>query len=364
MQELALAHDHLPKGVEIAHLHWGGGTPTLLNPDLIQRLGTAIREFAPLAKDAQFSVEIDPCEVDQDRTDALADIGMTRASIGVQDFDPAIQRTIGRIQSYEQTQSVVNALRKAKVDSLNIDLLYGLPHQTADSISASVRQVLSLNPDRVALFGYAHVPWMARRQNLIPTEALPTPMERLALYETAAELYLKGGFDQIGIDHFAKPHDGLARAQKLGLLRRNFQGYTEDAHTTLIGFGASAISRFTQGYAQNSPSTSTYQGDIRAGRFATSRGHILSDQDIVRGRLIECLMCDFEVDFQRISDECGVSVASLHDLCAGVDHAFPEVVDLNQDGLSIRPSAHQIVRLVANYLDAYEMAANTHSHAV
>ncbi len=239
--ELALLKEILPRGVKLSRLHWGGGTPTLLSPGMMTDLAGAIADVAPFAEGAEFSVEIDPNEIDDARLAALAAAGMNRASIGVQDFDDEIQRTIGRLQGYDVTRNAVEAIRAHGVYSLNADILYGLPHQSNERITESVQKLLSLNPDRVALYGYAHVPWMAKRQQMIPSEALPTPEERLELFDTARRLFLWDDYVEIGIDHFATRNDGLAVAQKAGKLRRNFQGYTDDQSDVLIGVGASSI---------------------------------------------------------------------------------------------------------------------------
>ncbi len=362
--ELRILADLLPRGVRLEHLHWGGGTPTLLEPGLIADLAGAIMEVVPFAEGAQFSVEIDPSELDAARLDALAAAGMNRASIGVQDFDQQIQDTIGRQQSYETTKAAANALRDRGITSLNMDILYGLPHQTGARISQSVQKLLSLSPDRVALYGYAHVPWMAKRQTLIPTETLPLADERLALYETARQLFLWDGYAEIGIDHFARPGDGLAKAQKAGRLRRNFQGYTEDTSETLIGIGASAISRYRQGYAQNAPATSAYQVAVRGGELATRKGHAFSPEDIERGRMIEVLMCDFAVDFGALVAELGVPADRLRAYAAGVDSAFPDMVMLTRDRLTISPDGRPLTRMIARHFDAYAMATTGHSPAV
>ena len=219
--------------------------------------------------------------------------GMNRASIGVQDFDPEIQKTIGREQSYELTRDVAEKIRERGVRSLNADILYGLPHQTNVRIADSVQKLLTLTPDRVALYGYAHVPWMSRRQQMIPSDALPTPEDRLALFETARKLFLWDGYDEIGIDHFARPEDGLAVAHEGGQLRRNFQGYTDDTAPVLVGLGASSISRFPQGFAQNASATAAHTKAIRDGRFSTHKGHVFAGEDLLRARIIEALMCDF-----------------------------------------------------------------------
>ncbi|MBC7179382.1 MAG: oxygen-independent coproporphyrinogen III oxidase, partial [Roseovarius sp.] len=274
--EIAMLGQHLPRGVRLSRLHWGGGTPTLLSPGMMSELAGAIRDIAPFTDTTEFSVEIDPNEIDAARLDALAGAGMNRASIGVQDFDEQIQKSIGRMQGYDITRHAVDEIRARGVKSLNADILYGLPHQNRARITESVQKLLSLNPDRVALYGYAHVPWMAKRQQLIPSDALPTPQERLALFETARRLFLWDNYDEIGIDHFATASDGLSVAQKSGLLRRNFQGYTDDTAEVLIGVGASSISRFPQGYAQNAPATGAHTGAIRDGRFSTTRGHVFS----------------------------------------------------------------------------------------
>ncbi len=362
--ELRTLSGLLAKDVRLEHLHWGGGTPTLLEPSLIAELAGAIADLVPLDRGAQFSVEIDPSEIDDERLDALAAAGMNRASIGVQDFDPEIQNTIGRQQSYEITRDAVEALRARGISSLNMDILYGLPHQTEASIAESVQKVLSLSPDRVALYGYAHVPWMAKRQTLIPTDALPRPEDRLSLYETARQLFLWDGYKEIGIDHFARPEDGLALAQASGKLRRNFQGYTEDTSDTLIGIGASSISRYPQGYAQNAPATSAYQAAVRAGELATRKGHAFTQQDIQRGRIIEVLLCNLAVDFAELATELGVPQEQLRGYADGIDRAFPQMVDLSPSRLAIRPEGRPLARMIARHFDAYSMTASGHSHAV
>ncbi len=362
--ELRLAQRHLADGITIEHLHFGGGTPTLMEPAMIADLTAAIFDMAPLADGAQFSVEIDPNEIDDARLDALAAAGLNRASIGVQDFDPMIQEVIGRPQSFEVTKAAVDGLRARAIRSLNADILYGLPHQDLARITDSVEKLISLGPDRVALFGYAHVPWMARRQKLIPTEALPAPEERLALFERASELFLGAGYRQIGIDHFARPEDGLARAQDNGTMRRNFQGYTEDRSEVLIGFGASAISRYPQGYAQNEPATSKYTARVQAGELPVSKGHAFTGDDRLRARIIEKLLCDFEVDFAEIAAEFATEPAPLLAMAEGLEAALPGTTDLSGTRLAIRREAWPLARIIARHFDAYSMNESGHSQAV
>ncbi len=362
--ELALLARTLPAGVRLSRLHWGGGTPTLLQPDMITDLAAAIAEVAPFAPNAEFSVEIDPNEIDQPRVDALAAAGMNRASVGVQDFDPTIQETIGRIQSFDETRDAIEMLRGAGIHSLNADILYGLPYQTRARMTESVQKLLSLNPDRVALYGYAHVPWMARRQSLIPTEALPAPEARLELFETARRLFQWDGYAEIGIDHFATPEDGLSVAQKAGRLRRNFQGYTDDTAKALIGVGASSISRFPQGYTQNAPATSAHAGAIRAGRFSTARGHVFQGEDKLRSRLIEALMCDFRIDSAEIRDSFGISPQRLDEMYQNAAHAFPGLLEISEDGLFIPEPARPLTRMIARSFDAYDLSKAGHSSAI
>jgi len=318
----------------------------------------------PYSDDMEFSVEIDPNEIGPARLDALAAAGLNRASIGVQDFDPGIQKIIGRIQSYEVTRNAVEALRARGVKSLNADILFGLPNQTQKRISDTVQMLLSLVPDRVALYGYAHVPWMARRQAMIPTDALPRPEERLELFETARRLFKWDGYQDIGIDHFAKPEDSLARAARTGHLRRNFQGYTDDTCAVLIGLGASSISRFPQGFAQNASGTADYQKAVRAGQLSTGRGHAFKGEDTMRARMIEMLMCDFRIDSAEIRDDYGASEAQLKALYRSAEEAFPDMVAWTDQSFEIRPEGRPLARLIARMFDAYEMREEGHSSAI
>ncbi|MCR9124706.1 MAG: oxygen-independent coproporphyrinogen III oxidase [Rhodobacteraceae bacterium] len=362
--ELALLARHLPQGVTLSRLHWGGGTPTLLTPSMMQDLAGAVFDVAPMDPQGEFSVEIDPNEVDTMRIDTLARAGLNRASIGIQDFDPDIQQSIGRIQGYDVTRDAVNMIREAGIASLNADILFGLPHQTGARMTESVQKLLSLNPDRVALYGYAHVPWMARRQAMIPSEALPTPKERLALFETARRLFLWDGYDEIGIDHFARPEDGLARALRAGRLKRNFQGYTDDQADVLIGVGASSISRFPKGYTQNAPATSAHTAAIRDGRFSTSRGHAFDGEDAMRARMIEALMCDFHVSRSEILRDYAVTPQRLDTLFEAAQRVFEDAVRVDSAGLSVPRPARALTRMIARCFDAYAVSQTGHSSAI
>ena len=364
LAELKMLKARLAPGVTLSRLHWGGGTPTLMPADMMRRVADAVFEAVPMGDGAEFSVEIDPNEIDAARLDALTQSGMNRASIGVQDFDPEIQKVIGRVQSYEITKAAVDMIRERGVQSLNADILYGLPFQTDTKIAESVQKLLSLNPDRVALYGYAHVPWMARRQTMIPSENLPTPQERLALFETARDLFVADGYDEIGIDHFARPTDGLSKSLKAGTLKRNFQGYTDDQATALVGMGASSISRFPQGYAQNAAATGAYTSAIREGHFSTHRGHRFTEEDRLRGRLIEALMCDFKIDRAEILQDFSLAPERLDAMFAAVSEQFGTMVTLSETGLMIPERARPLTRMIARAFDAYDMTKARHSSAV
>ena len=362
--ELKMLGENLPEGVRLSRLHWGGGTPTLLQPWMMEELAGAIKEIAPFAEDTEFSVEIDPNEIDGVRLDALAAAGMNRASIGVQDFNEEIQHSIGRLQGYDITKWAADEIRARGVASLNADILYGLPHQSKARITESVQKLLSLNPDRVALYGYAHVPWMAKRQQMLPSDALPTPQERLELYETARRLFLWDNYTEIGIDHFATAEDGLSVALKAGRLRRNFQGYTDDTADVLIGVGASSISKFPQGFAQNAPATGAHTAAIREGHFSTARGHAFTDEDRLRSRMIEQLMCEFRIDATEMCDTFGVSPEKIRKMLDDSAAQFAGLLRVDDTGLHIPPDARPLTRMIARSFDAYELSKAGHSSAI
>ena len=362
--EIALLKEIVPAGLRLSRLHWGGGTPTLMSADMISDLAGTVLDVIPMADGGEFSVEIDPNEIDESRIKALADAGMNRASIGVQDFDDEIQKVIGRVQSYELTKDAADMIRAHGIDSLNADILYGLPHQTNERIAESVLKLLTLNPSRVALYGYAHVPWMAKRQQLIPTDALPIPQERLELYEVASKLFLADGYEEIGIDHFALPDDGLAVKKRQGKLKRNFQGYTDDTSNVLIGLGASSISKFPQGFAQHASGTSQYTTAVRDGKFATVRGHVFTGDDRLRARLIEMIMCDFRIDTAEILRDFDISRLQLEAMYKVASDAFEGLPKITADGFTLPREAYPLTRMIARAFDAYDLSKAGHSSAV
>ncbi|SNT68795.1 oxygen-independent coproporphyrinogen III oxidase [Paracoccus seriniphilus] len=364
LSELRQLRARMPEGVRLSRLHWGGGTPTLLPPDLIMQLAGAIFDTFPLSEQGEFSVEIDPTEIDAPRMAALAAAGMNRASIGVQDFNPDIQAAIGRPQSFQVTAQAVSMIRDHGIESLNADILYGLPHQDNMRMAETVQKLMALSPDRVALYGYAHVPWMSKRQVMIPEQHLPDPRSRLTLFQTARQLFLADGFSEIGIDHFARPNDSLARARNLGRLRRNFQGYTDDRSQILLGLGASSISRFPQGYAQNAPATGAYTALVRAGRLPSTRGHVFSAEDRWRGRMIESLMCHFHIETAEMVRDYGISPSQLTHLYGPIRAKFRNLVRVTPHAFHITQEGRPLTRIIAQQFDAYASGPNSHSQAV
>lgn len=361
--ELNLLRHRLPAGLRMGRLHWGGGTPTILPPPLIHRLAEAIRGVFPQSDDYEFSVEIDPTMVDRAKIDALAAEGMTRASIGIQDFNPEVQAAIGRAQPFDVTQACVDDLRASGVRSLNTDLVYGLPHQTNARIEDTIEKVLTFAPDRVALFGYAHVPWVSKRQKLIDEDALPDDLARYTLATLAAERFVEAGLKSIGIDHFARSGDDLETSLQAGRLRRNFQGYTADTCQTLIGIGASSISRFPGGYIQNAPATAAYKQRITAGQMPGSRGFQMTPGDQLRARAIERLMCEFSLSLDDLFAEFGPQVYTLVPDLSEMAVRFTPYVTLDETQLRIAPEGHPLTRIIASVLDQHVPTGVRYSRA-
>ncbi|SFR09229.1 oxygen-independent coproporphyrinogen III oxidase [Poseidonocella sedimentorum] len=364
LREIESARRHLAPGIRMSRLHLGGGTPTILAPALMDRLLTAVFSAFGTAPDFEFSVEVDPTDAPEEVLDVLLAHGLDRASIGIQDFQPGVQKAIGRMQSVSQTVRVVNYLRAAKLRSINFDLLYGLPHQDEMSLMQTIETVLRLRPDRLALYGYAHVPWMSKRQGMIPDEALPDPKARLEMAERAADRLTAGGYVAIGIDHFAQPSDGLALAQRAGRLKRNFQGYTDDPAEVLLGFGASAISRFPQGYVQNAVATAAYQERIGRHGLAGAKGHEMSVSDCVIATMIEEVMCYGSIhvsDLSRVFQDAQVHPQALaEDLL----RQFPDLLEWDGAVLRVGPHHTPFIRIVASALDAARPSPDRHSLAV
>jgi len=366
-REIEMVSDKLGGRGHVVALHLGGGSPSMLQPADIEALVAHIRENFVVSDALEFSIEMDPNDLTEDRYDALAAAGVTRVSVGVQDFNPRVQAAINRVQTFEQTREVIEAMRRRGVTSSNIDMLYGLPHQTIESVEATADQVLSLRPERIALFGYAHVPWMKTHQKMIDEAALPGVAERLKQSLAAAERILSAGYQQIGIDHFALPTDGLAVAAAGGHLHRNFQGYTTDAAPALIGLGASSIGSLPQGYVQNTIATGEYIRQVREGGLATARGVALSGEDRLRGWVIERLMCDFAVSVGDLRERFGEAAAApvVQEMRYAALYDGDGLVNFDGKVFRINDIGKPFARSVAATFDAYlANGAGRHSVAV
>ncbi|RLQ89326.1 oxygen-independent coproporphyrinogen III oxidase [Notoacmeibacter ruber] len=341
-------------------LHLGGGSPSLLKSEDMARIGEVVRRVFDVRDDAEIALEIDPSDVTDDTLDGLVALGLTRASIGVQDFDPDVQTAINRPQTYETTAAVADAVRKRTGCTLNIDALYGLPRQTSERLERTIEQVISLSPDRVALFGYAHVPWAKTHQRMIADSDLPGRHERLSQAAMAADQLRAAGYETIGFDHFAKPEDSLAVAARTGQLQRNFQGYTADAAPVLIGFGASAISQYPGGYIQNIVPTNNYRTAVANGEPTAARGYALTEDDRMRAFAIARLLCDFRLDFTALAEQFGSSVwpvAERVKQCVA-DDGFA-LASIEGWVLTIPDDARSFARIVASWLDAYRTEGET-----
>ncbi|MBL8564907.1 MAG: oxygen-independent coproporphyrinogen III oxidase [Hyphomicrobiaceae bacterium] len=361
-KEIATVSRHLPHANRVGHVHWGGGSPSILEADDILRLAAALKSHFNFAPDAEFAVEIDPRGLDEERIAAFAKAGVNRVSIGVQDFDEAVQVAINRMQSFEQTEFVVRTFRAHGVRSINIDLVYGLPHQTRSTLEQTLQRVLTLAPDRIALFGYAHLPARITHQRLIDEAALPDMTERFAQANRATNRLTQAGYVTVGLDHFALPDDTLAT----GKVHRNFQGYTTDKAAALIGFGASSIGRLPQGYVQNATPVADYERRVENGGLATVRGHAMSTDDSVRGLVIERLMCDFRFPTEELRERFGADAESVieeaHMLASSEND---DLVEPEGEGFRVTEKGRLFIRSICSVFDSYfGQGTATHSSGV
>ncbi len=363
-QEIALVSAALPEPMAVRHIHFGGGSPTLMSPGELLGLLAALRFSFRVAKSAEIAIEIDPRTLEAPMIAALARGGINRASIGVQSFDPVVQRAINRTQSFEMTAAAVDGLRSHGIERINFDLIYGLPGQTISSCLDTVDRAVSLKPDRIAIFGYAHVPSFKLHQRRIDEAMLPDGSARLEQSRMMAGALVQAGYLQIGLDHFARPEDSLAAAAETGALHRNFQGYTTDECAALIGLGSSSIGRLDEGYVQNVVLISEYQKRVMAGRLPVLRGYEVSQDDKVRAALIERLMCDLKVDLARVCAQFGADPAEFAAL-PGLDALAKDgLIARNGDRIEVTADARPLVRSVAAAFDSYlEAGGARHSRA-
>ena len=349
----------------IDHVHFGGGTPTIMQPQEFIGLMGLLREHFSFSSRSEIAVEIDPRTLSRDMAQALGESGVGRASLGVQSFDPVVQKAINRIQSVEQTAGAVSDLRAAGAANINFDLIYGLPHQTVASCIDTAEQAMALRPDRFAVFGYAHIPSFKKHQRMIDEAALPDCHQRDDQAEAIAATLIAAGYRRIGLDHYALPEDELAQAQESGTLHRNFQGYTTDACETLIGLGASAIGRMREGYVQNEVAPGLYAKRIAGGQLATAKGYRLTPEDRLRAAIIERLMCDFEADVPALCASHGFDARLVLTGNARLAMLSDDgVIDIDNGIIRVRQEQRFVIRAVAASFDAYlDQSGRTHSKA-
>lgn len=339
---------------EVVQLHWGGGTPTYLAPERITRLAAKLRTAFPFAADAEVGVEIDPRVTTKEHLSALRQAGFNRLSMGVQDFDPAVQEAINRVQTYEGTRALVESAREMGFDSVNMDLIYGLPLQTPDSFQATIERILEIGPDRLAVYSYANVPWLKKHQKLLETR-LPGEREKFEIFRTALVRFADAGYEYIGMDHFARPNDELSRARRDRTLHRNFQGYTTKAGTDLIGMGVSAIGAVGNAFVQNRRELADYRGAIESEGSATFRGFRLSFDDRLRREVIGNLLCHGVVVIPEIESAFGID---FDDYFADALHRLEGceadgLVEISDREVRATPLGRVFLRNLAMAFDSY-----------
>jgi oxygen-independent coproporphyrinogen-3 oxidase len=354
-RELALTAELLEGARHVVQMHWGGGTPNFLNREEMTALVDAIRANFRLDPKGEYSIELDPRRVREETVPRLAALGFNRLSLGVQDFDPVVQKAVNRIQSEEQTLAVMQAARAAGFRSINVDLIYGLPKQHVISFNRTLETVIRAAPDRIALYNYAHLPTVFKPQRRIAEADLPAPEAKLQLLALAIRRLTDAGYVYIGMDHFARPEDDLAVAQRQGRLQRNFQGYSTHADTDLLGFGISAISQVGPTYSQNVKTLEEYYDRLDHGTLPVARGIELTADDLVRRALIQCLMCHFEVPIESLE------VAHLIDFHTYFEREIEDLAPFREAGLltldrhwlTVTPRGRYFIRNICMVFDRY-----------
>jgi oxygen-independent coproporphyrinogen-3 oxidase len=339
---------------KVVQLHWGGGSPTFLSPDEIRRLGEIIRRHFTFADDLEAGVEIDPRRLNRDHIAALREIGFNRASLGVQDFNAVVQEAVHRIQPREMTEQVLGWVRELGFSSVNFDLIYGLPHQTVESFNRTLDAVLTLEPDRLAVFSYAHVPWVKPAQKILEQKVLPPAEVKLQLLKTVIERLTENNrYVYIGMDHFARPTDELAVAQARKQLQRNFQGYSTRAGADIYAFGMSSISQIPDVYWQNEKDLPKYYAALDAGQVPLTRGYVVTDDDKIRRETIMRVMCDLGLDYAAMSQRLGVNFTSYfeRELESLAGFEADHLVRRSPGGLEVTETGRLFIRNIAMTFD-------------
>ena len=340
---------------KIIQLHWGGGTPTHLNPEQIRRLGGMIHKYFDFKDEAEVSVEIDPRELTREHMVALKDIGFNRCSMGVQDFNPKVQRTVNRIQPEDLTRQTISWAKELGFDSLNLDLMYGLPHQTVSTFERTIELILDMKPDRLAVFNYAHLPKMIKHQKLIKDEWLPSPDVKLQLLKLSIEKLTSNGFVYIGMDHFARPEDELTVAMNNGSLYRNFQGYSTHAGINLLAVGITSISMLSDLYVQNHKTMNEYYEMLDKGELPVMRGIELNEDDQLRREVITELMCNFRLKKEKMELKYNIEFDNYFADSQKALEEFEqdELVKLSEDEIVVTTAGRLLVRNIAMNFDFY-----------
>ncbi len=351
---------------KVVQLHFGGGSPTFLAPDEIRRLGEIIHKYFKLSEDIEAGVEIDPRRLTRDHIVALREVGFNRASLGVQDFEPAVQEAVHRIQPREMTQQTIDWLRETGFSSINLDLIYGLPHQTVESFNRTLDIVLEMQPDRLAVFSYAHVPWVKPAQKILEQKVLPSPEIKLELLKCVIERLTENNrYNYIGMDHFARPKDELVLAQRNKTLQRNFQGYSTRANADIYAFGMSAISQIPDAYWQNEKELLPYYAALDAGRIPLKRGYVVSDEDKIRRDTIMRVMCDLGLNYAEMSQRLGIHFASHFERELESLAAFEAdgLVRRTGAGLEVTDAGRLFIRNIAMCFDNTLAASGERKHS-
>ena len=354
-KEMALVARDLNPNRQVAQLHFGGGTPTFLTPDELRRLGGIINKQFTFSPNIEAGVEIDPRRLSRQHIEALAEIGFNRASIGVQDNNPIVQKAVHRIQPFAQTKMTIDWLRESGFKSVNIDLIYGLPLQTPETFQTTLDEVLRLQPDRFAIFSYAHVPWIKPSQKILEDKVLPTPESKLAMLKRTIETLTSEGYVYIGMDHFARENDELAIAQHEKKLQRNFQGYSTCGDTDIFAFGMSSISQTNDVYWQNLKDLPAYYAAIDSGNLPLAKGYLLTGEDKIRRQTIMRLMCDLQLDYAEMSSRLNISFAEHFavEIAALEEMEADGLVLKTPTGLMVTEVGRLFIRNIAMRFDAY-----------
>jgi oxygen-independent coproporphyrinogen-3 oxidase len=352
--EIAKVSRHVSRERSVTQFHWGGGTPTYLSPAQLEDLFGWTRERFSFSPDAEIGLEVDPRVTSREHLESLRRLGFNRLSMGIQDFTPVVQEAVRRVQPYELTRDLIVAARELGFESLNVDLIYGLPYQTAASFRDTVEKVLTLSPDRIAMFSYAHVPWLKKQQGSFTTH-LPEGMEKFNIFRAGLETFLAAGFLYIGMDHFARPTDELATAQRNRTLHRNFQGYTTKAGADLYGMGVSAISSVGSTYAQNNREVPAYQGAIASAGLATIRGYHLNGDDLLRREVISRLLCHLVIRPTEIEDAFSIAFEEYFapELQSMQQLGDDGLVEITADEIRATPLGRVFIRNIAMLFDRY-----------